>query len=196
MNRSDFGHSPGMTIGIILGSIREGRAGEGVARWVHEQAAGRDGAEFELIDLKTFDVPLLTAPVPPAAAEKNYESENVRRWSQAIDACAGYIFVTPEYNHGVPGAFKNAVDTLGSEWFGKTVGFVSYGADGGIRAVEQWRQIVANFQMLDVRAQVSLSLFGEFGEDGFTPADRRAGELATLLDQLIGLTDQVSRTPR
>ncbi len=185
-----------MTIGIILGTIREGRAGEAVAQWVHQHASRREGTEFEVIDLKAFDVPLLTAPVPPAAAEKKYDSENVRRWSQAIDACDGFIFVTPEYNHGVPGALKNAVDTLGSEWFGKTVGFVSYGADGGIRAVEQWRQIVANFQMLDVRAQVALSLFREFGDDGFTPEERRAGELDTLLDQLIPLTDQVSRTPR
>ena len=84
------------------------------------------------------------------------------------------------------------MDSLGSEWFGKTVGFVSYGADGGVRAVEQWRQIVANFQMLDVRAQVSLSLFTEFGADGFTPLERRAGELAGLLDQLITLTAKVS----
>lgn len=91
----------------------------------------------------------------------------------------------------MPGAFKNAVDSLGSEWFGKTVGFVAYGADGGVRAVEQWRQIVANFQMLDVRAQVSLSLFAEFGADGFTPLERRVGELAALFDQLITLTAKV-----
>ncbi|WP_285028944.1 NAD(P)H-dependent oxidoreductase [Mycolicibacterium sp. lyk4-40-TYG-92] len=181
-----------MRIGIIVGSIRDGRAGAGVGAWVAEQAAGRDDAQFELIDLKTFDVPLLTSATVPAAAKKQYESENVQRWSAAIDACDGFIFVTPEYNHGVPGAFKNAVDSLGSEWFGKTVGFVSYGADGGVRAVEQWRQIVANFQMLDVRAQVSLSLFTEFGADGFTPLDRRPGELAGLLDQLITLTAKVS----
>lgn len=181
-----------MTIGIILGTIREGRAGERVAHWVYEHASRREGTKFEAIDLKDFDVPLLTAPLPPAAAERQYESENVLRWSQAIDNCDGFIFVTPEYNHGVPGALKNAVDTLGPEWFGKTVGFVSYGADGGVRAVEQWRQIVTNFQMLDVRAQVSLSLFQEFGDGGFTPAERRAGELDALLDQLITLTDLVT----
>lgn len=181
-----------MRIGIIVGSIRDGRSGAGVGSWVAEQATQRDDAQFELIDLKTFDVPLLTAATVPAAAKKQYESENVQRWSAAIDACDGFIFVTPEYNHGVPGAFKNAVDSLGSEWFGKTVGFVSYGADGGVRAVEQWRQIVANFQMLDVRAQVSLSLFTEFGSDGFTPLERRAGELAGLLDQLITLTAKVT----
>jgi NAD(P)H-dependent FMN reductase len=184
-----------MTIGIIIGSIREGRAGAGVAKWVAEQVARRDATEFEVIDLKEFDVPLLTAAVTPVAANRQYDSENVRRWSQAIDACEGFVFVTPEYNHGVPGALKNAVDSLGPEWFGKPVGFVSYGADGGIRAVEQWRQIVANFQMLGVRAQVSLSLFREFDDDGFNPQERRAAELDTLLDQLVSLTARLGISP-
>ena len=88
----------------------------------------------------------------------------------------------------MPGALKNAVDSLGPEWTGKTVGFVSYGADGGIRAVEQWRQIVANFQMVDVRARVAISLFAEFGEGGFQPAERRTAELTALLDQLVAST--------
>lgn len=183
-----------MTIGIITGSIRDGRAGADVGRWVAEHAARHTDTRFEILDLKTFDVPLLTAAVPPAMADRQYDSEQVRRWGQAVDACDGFIFVTPEYNHGVPGAFKNAVDSLGPEWFGKTVGFVSYGADGGVRAVEQWRQIVANMQMFDVRAQVALSLFGEFGPGGFTPAGRRPGELSVLLDQLITLTELHGRS--
>ncbi|MUL44384.1 NAD(P)H-dependent oxidoreductase [Mycobacterium sp. CBMA293] len=181
-----------MRIGIVIGSIREGRSGAAVGAWVAEHAAQRTDAQFEVIDLKAFDVPLLTSATVPAAAGKQYESDNVKRWSAAIDACDGFVFVTPEYNHGVPGALKNAVDSLGSEWSSKTVGFVSYGADGGVRSVEQWRQIIVNFQMLDVRAQVSLSLFAEFGADGFTPLERRTGELTTLLDQLISLTAKVN----
>jgi NAD(P)H-dependent FMN reductase len=134
----------------------------------------------------------MAAATLPAMANRQYDSANVTRWGQAIDACDGFVFVTPEYNHGVPGALKNAVDSLGPEWNGKTVGFVSYGADGGIRSVEQWRQIIANFQMLDVRTQVSISVFKEFGADGFAPAERRSTELAALLDQLVTLTGKVS----
>lgn len=181
-----------MKIGIIVGSIRDGRSGKAVGDWVAERAAQHGDADFALLDLKEFDVPLLTSATVPAAANKQYDSPNVTRWSQAVDSCDGFVFVTPEYNHGVPGAFKNALDNLGSEWMNKTVGFVSYGADGGTRAVEQWRQIVANFSMLDVRAQVSLSLFTDFGADGFAPQERRAGELATVLDQLIALTAKVT----
>ncbi|MFN8111505.1 MAG: NAD(P)H-dependent oxidoreductase [Thermoleophilia bacterium] len=177
-----------MRIGIIIGSIREGRKGEHVARWVHEVAAARGDADLTLIDLKLFDVPPLTAPTVPAAANRDYDSPQVVAWGAAIDACDGFVFVTPEYNHGVPGAFKNAVDCLGPEWTGKAVGFVSYGADGGVRAVEHWRQIMANFQMVDVRAQVALSLFMDFDDSGFAPVARRAGELGGLLDQLVAAT--------
>ena len=62
--------------------------------------------------------------------------------------------------------------------------FVSYVADNGVRAVEHWRQIVANFHMVGVRQQVSLSRFREFGDDGLALLDRRDGELDTLFDQL------------
>ncbi|GAA5026609.1 NADPH-dependent FMN reductase [Microbacterium fluvii] len=176
-----------MKIGIVIGSIREGRKGRSVGEWVHAVADENGGAEFELIDLKEFEVPLLTASVNPAAANRQYDSPNVRRWSAAIDACDGFVFVTAEYNHGVPGAFKNAVDSLGPEWMGKPVAFVSYGSVGGVRSVEQWRQIIANFSMIGVRAQVTLSNFTEFDGAQVTPGDRKPDDLRTALDQLLAL---------
>ncbi len=182
-----------MKIGIVIGSIRDGRNGKAIGDWVAARAAERTDAEFVTVDLKEFDLPLMASATLPAMADRKYESDNVTRWSRAIDSCDGFVFVTPEYNHGVPGALKNAVDSLGPEWTGKTIGFVSYGADGGIRSVEQWRQIVANFQMLDIRAQVSISVFAEFGTDGFAPSARRPAELSTLLDQLVSLTAKLAR---
>lgn len=174
-------------IGIVIGSIRRGRKGAAVGAWVERVAAAREDARFSVLDVASYDLPLLTEETLPAAADRQYESERVRRWSRAVDSCDAYVFVTPEYNHGVPGAFKNAVDCLAPEWTGKPVGFVSYGSESGVRAVEQWRQIVANFEMVDVRAQVSMSTFAEFGDGGaFTPAERREGELGRLLDQLLG----------
>lgn len=177
-----------MKIGIILGSIRQERSGASVARWVADQAVSREGVDYELIDLKAFDVPLLTSATVPGAANKQYDDERVRNWSTAIDDCDGFVFVTPEYNHGVPGALKNAFDSLGNEWADKAVAFVSYGAEGGVRAVEHWRQIVANFHMYGVRQQISMSLFSEFGPEGVQPAERRADEIATLFDQLEAAT--------
>jgi NAD(P)H-dependent FMN reductase len=149
-------------------------------------ARERADAEVALLDVKGFDLPFQTSPVLPAMAGRSYDDARVTEWSEAVDACDAFVFVTAEYNHGVPGAFKNAVDLLAPEWAGKTVGFVSYGAVGGVRSVEQWRQIIANFPMTGIRTQVTLSSFTEFDDDGsFAPTERHAEGVRALLDDLI-----------
>ena len=182
-----------MKIGIVIGSVRDGRFGEGVGQWVTEAAQQREAATYEVLDLKEINVPLLTAATVPGAANKQYEDANVTAWSQAVDSCNGFVFITPEYNHGVPGAMKNAYDSLGMEWWGKPVAFVSYGAAEGVRAVEQWRQIVGNFEQYDVRNQVSLSIFNDVDDNGFAPQERRAGELDTMLGDLEKLVAQLAK---
>lgn len=174
-----------MKIAVIVGSIRTERSTQPVAEYVYRIAADRPGdATYELVDLADFDVPLLTASVHPMAAKKKHDDANVQRWSDAIDSFDGYVFVTPEYNHGVPGGFKNAVDSLGSEWVGKPVAFVGHGSVGGVRAIEQWRQIVTNFSMPIVRAELNFHLFAHWKDGEFTPAERQDGEVNAMLDQL------------
>lgn len=181
-----------MQIGIIGGSIREKRKSDTVARWVLEIANKRDDAEYTYLDLREFNVPLLTSGVHPMAAKRQYDSNEVRAWSAAVDACDAYVFVTPEYNHAVPGAFKNAVDSLGPEWVGKAVAFVGYGAVGGVRAIENWRQIVANFQMVGVRAEVNLNTFFDYSGDEFTPLERREASVNALLDNLVRVAGKLA----
>ncbi|MDA8440104.1 MAG: NAD(P)H-dependent oxidoreductase [Propionibacterium sp.] len=174
-----------MKIAIVVGSIREGRVGSSVGSWVLESLGHRDDATFELVELADHHLPLFTSRTLPAAAKGHYDDPAAQAWGDTIARFDGYIFVTPEYNHGIPGAFKNAYDTLGVEWQHKAVAFVSYGANDGVRAVEQWRQVVANASMFAVRASVGLSLFSEFGHGGLRPSDRRTGELAAMADQLV-----------
>lgn len=180
-----------MQVGIVIGSIREGRKGAAVGEWVHERASQREDAAFGLVDLQALDVPLLTTNVQPGGGNRVYDSPQVREWSAAVDACDAFVFVTPEYNHGVPGAFKNAYDSLGPEWVGKPVAFVSYGGAGGVRAVEHWRPVVANLQQFGVRAQVALSTNTEWTHGEFRPHDRHLTELDALLDMLIAATGKL-----
>lgn len=176
-----------MRIGIVIGSIRQQRFGEGVGRWVADRAEGRTAAEYVLIDLRDFNVPLFTSATHPMMAKKQYDSAEVNAWSQAIDSCDGFIFVTPEYNHSFPGAFKNAVDSLGAEWMGKAVGFVAYGTVGGSRAIEAWRDVVANFSMFDIRAEVNfVAGFDYHRGEPFASSERRDKELDVLFEQLEG----------
>ena len=84
-------------IGIIIGTTRDNSAGKVVGEWLYDLAHGRqDGVEYTLLDLKEFDVPLLTTDVIPATANKQYADEKVQAWSDAVDACDGFVFVTPE----------------------------------------------------------------------------------------------------
>lgn len=177
-----------MKIAVIEGSIRAGRKAAPVAQWVMEAANKRDDAEFELLRLVDFNLPLFDGAVPPGAANRNYDSAEVTKWSQAIDAVDALIIISPEYNHGIPGALKNAIDSIGPEFQNKVAAVVGYGADGGVRATEQLRLVLANFNMYVVRNQISLNLFTEFSEDGLQLAERRDAELSALLDAVVAAT--------
>ena len=173
-----------LKIGIIIGSTRPGRVGESVAKWVHQHATQRKDAEFELVDIVEFDLPLLDEPVPPSMGK--YSKDHTKRWAAKIQTFDAFIFVTPEYNHATSGALKNAIDFLYREWNNKAAGFVGYGSAGGVRAVENLRLIMAEVQIATVRAQVSLSLATDFENySTFKPAAYHEKTLATLFDQVI-----------
>src|SRR3954468_2357816 len=129
-----------LKVGIILGSTRPNRNGEAVAKWVYEIAQKRMDAEFELVDIKDFNLPLLDEPTPPSMGQ--YTKEHTKVWAAKIDSFDAFVFVTPEYNHGTSGALKNAIDYLYKEWNNKSAGFVAYGSAGGTRAVEHLRLVM------------------------------------------------------
>ena len=145
-----------LKIAIIIGSTRPGRNGVAVANCVYDVALKRSDAEFELVDIKDFDLPLLDEPMPPVMGQ--YSKPHTKVWAAKIDSFDGYVFVTPEYNHGTSGALKNAIDFLFAEWNNKAAGFVSYGGASGARAVEQLRLNLAEVQMATVRLQVLFSI--------------------------------------
>jgi len=171
-------------LAIIIGSTRPGRKADAVARWVNDIAGKRRDAEIELVDIQDFNLPLLDEPIPPSQGK--YSKPHTKAWAAKIDAFDAFVFVTPEYNHGIPGALKNAIDYLYREWNNKAAGFVSYGSASGTRAVEQLRLVMGELQIADVRAQVMLSLFTDFENfTVFKPAPHHENSVNTLLDQVI-----------
>lgn len=173
-----------LKIGIILGSVREGRNGEAVANWMYEFAKNKGGAEYELVDLAKYDLPLLGAKV--AEADQAKAEENITAWKEKMASFDGYIFVTPEYNHSIGGALKNATDYLNPEVNNKAAGFVGYGSLGGTRAHENLRLILGELQVADVRTAVTFSLMTDFENFSvFKPADYHADNANGMLDQVI-----------
>ena len=171
-------------IGIIIGSTRPGRNAEAVAKWVYETTSKRNDAEFELVDIKDYNLPLLDEPIPASMGQ--YLHPHTKTWAEKIKSLDAFIFITGEYNHSIPAALKNAIDYIYAEWNNKAAGFVSYGSAGGARAVEQLRLIMGELQVADVRTQVMLSLFNDFENFSiFKPLPSHEKTLNNMLNQLI-----------
>ncbi|GLW11242.1 FMN reductase [Microtetraspora sp. NBRC 13810] len=178
-------------IAIVIGSTRPRRRGAAVARWAAGVADRHAGGEvaFEIVDLAEYGLPLLDEPVPALFGE--YQHAHTARWAETIGSFDGFVFVTPEYNHGVPAAMKNAIDFLFAEWHDKAAGFIGYGVHGGTRAVEHLRLTMAELKVATVRGQVALSLFTDFEitdptQPGlFTPGEHQEPALTEMLDEVV-----------
>lgn len=170
-------------IGVVVGTTRPGRKALAVAQWAIDQLSHRGDAQFELVDIADFGLPVLDEPRP--AGSGHYTHEHTKAWARAIAPFDGYIWVTPEYNHSLPGSFKNALDFIHGEWVDKSVGFITYGAVGGARCAETLRLIAAQFSMADVRAQVMLFLDDDFDGNLPTPRPRAMKSLNSLADQVV-----------
>ncbi|EGA90773.1 flavin reductase [Planococcus donghaensis MPA1U2] len=176
-------------IGIITGSTRPRRNSLQVAQWVKDIADKRGDAEYELVDLAEFNLPMYAEPVS-AGATQDYQTPEAIPWAKKIKELDGYVFICPEYNHGVTSALKNAIDYLYPEWNNKAAGIVSYGTSGGVRAAEALRIILAELQVATVRTHVAMSLFTDFVKmHEFKPADFHEKSVTTLLDQVNAWTN-------
>lgn len=154
-----------------------------MAAWVRGIAAARDTIEVVDVDVADFELPNTLVP-----------NDDTERFTRTIGACDAFVFVTPEYNHGVPGSLKTALDTVKYEWRAKPVGFVSYGGlGGGVRATEQLRQITAELHMVSVRDAVSLHRVRKrFDNEGGIDDAAAVDALGRLLDQVEWWADAVA----
>lgn len=151
-----------MKIGIISGSVREGNNAAAVSQWILDFAHNRndEGVEYELVSLADYDLPLLGAKLPIERQEA--ASAAIQAWSEKIASFDGHVFVTPEYNHAVGGALKNAIDFLKPEVANKAAALVGYGSLGGARAHENLRVILGELSVATVRTTTNFSLMTDF----------------------------------
>jgi NAD(P)H-dependent FMN reductase len=141
-------------IGIVISTTREGRFGDKAAAWIRDIAAARGDLEVEIIDLRDYPMPFFDEPASPIYAPPR--DAVARRWGQKVAGLDGFIFVTAEYNHGVPAVLKNALDYAYKEFNRKPAAFVGYGGVGAARSVEQLRLIGIELQMAPTRAAVHI----------------------------------------
>jgi NAD(P)H-dependent FMN reductase len=165
-------------VAVIVGSTREGRFGGTVADWFVGEASERGDMVIDLIDLAELDLPMALPLVPAPRAQAYVER---------IGLADAFVVITPEYNHGYPASLKQAIDLPRDEWREKPVGFVSYGGvSGGLRAVEQLRQVFAELHVVTMRDSISFAMAWEqFDESGELLDPTSGNRSATaMLDQL------------
>lgn len=144
-----------LQIGVILGSTRIGRFADRPAQWLMSLAQPCAGATFELLDLRDYPLPFFDQPKSPLREPS--QNEVAQRWARKLAALDGFVFVTGEYNHGIPAVLKNALDHVYAEFNRKPAGFVGYGNAGAARAIEQLRLTLVELQVAPLRGAVHLS---------------------------------------
>ena len=169
---------------VVIASTRPGRAGGAIGTWFADLARMHGGFDVDVADLAELDLPFHDEPAHPRLGR--YEHDHTKQWSAQVAAADAVVFVMPEYNYSFSAPLKNAFDYLHNEWKYKPVGFVSYGGvSGGMRAVQQFKQVVTTLTMLPVPVQVALTNFAEHLRDGaFRPDEGAEAAAKTMLDEL------------
>jgi NAD(P)H-dependent FMN reductase len=165
-----------LNIGIILGSIRAGRVSPQVGNWVKKIADKRGDANYEVVDIADYKLPL----------EGTGQEPGFVAWSEKLYSLDGFVFIVPEYNHSIPAVLKQVLDSAHVEWNNKAAGIVSYGSTGGARAAEHLRGILGELKVADVRKHPTLSIFTDFKDfTVFAPAKLHINNVHDMLNETI-----------
>lgn len=183
-------------IAIVVGSLREGSINRRIARSICAFSSDRLDCRFvEIGDLPLYNQDSDAGPPP--------EFVRFRREIAAVD---GVLFCTPEYNRGIPGVLKNAID-VGSRPYGQSVWdkkpaaivSASPGAIGGFGANHQLRQVCV-FLNMPVMQQPEAYLGhvknDQFDEDGCLRDGPLKDIVTTLADAFADWVDLIVRGRR
>ncbi len=166
-------------IPIILGTAREGRRSEHVARFVFEEMKKHNGIETEFLDVRDFRI---------AATDDSGKSDVAKKLSAFIAHADGVIIVSPEYNHGYPGELKMMLDMSDGEYARKPIAIcgVSGGGMGGVRMVEQLRSVCIGLGAVPILEAVYFSNIEKlFDEKGVIQDDSYQKRVSKMLDELM-----------
>ncbi|HEX4708614.1 MAG TPA: NADPH-dependent FMN reductase [Candidatus Udaeobacter sp.] len=165
-------------IPVILGTARQGRESENVARFVFEQTRKRAGVETELIDVRTL----------PMRLDDAGEQMKEAKFSATIERCDGLIIVAPEYNHGYPGLLKHALDMNLKEYIHKAVGIcgVSAGPFGGARVIEALLPVMRELGLVTIFEDVNFGNVQDlFDQNGNLLDQKYVRRIDKFLNELV-----------
>jgi NAD(P)H-dependent FMN reductase len=175
-------NSARLSIPLLLGTPRKARESESVARWVLGKLQGRDEIDSQFFDVRDFDLP-----------RDHYGTEIGElfpEWRDAIIRADGLVIVTPEYNHGYPGALKSVLDLLLKEYIHKAVAFVgvSAGPWGGTRVIEACVPMVRELGLAVTFTDLNFpSAADKFDKEGKLLDSAYENRVQGFIDELVWL---------
>lgn len=175
---------------IITSTVRPGRKGPVIAKWVAGEVQKHGAFEAEILELGEINLPLMNEAVHPIM--RQYEHEHTKQWSAKIDEADAFIFVTAEYDYSYPAPLKNAIEYLVHEWAYKPSGIVSYsiGPFAGVRAAMSLKTDLLSLKNIALAEAVNIPSFNQFiNEEGdFVPNELLVNSLKLTLNQLVRWT--------
>jgi NAD(P)H-dependent FMN reductase len=188
-------------LGIVIGSIRQGRVTDRLAKWVANEAKETHGFETSIIDLKDFPMPLFDEAISPQFNPDRKAPKDVQVWLDAVAGCDAIALVTPEYNRSYSSVLKNALDYLDFQLQHKPVMLVAHGSTGGAQAVSHLRAVVPGVLGVSVphALMVNGSVADVVDENGTVSEEVKsnpygpAGSLKRALDDLVWYTEALNK---
>lgn len=150
-----------MKLQVIIGTTRQGRNSERLAKWVADEAGKMDDTTVEIVDLVEYPMPFFDEPISPRYNPNRVINPAVAKWLDKISEADAYVFVTPEYNHSITGVLKNAIDYITFELTHKPATIVSHGTVGGARATMQLKDILSESQAAVIPKTVAFAGAGQ-----------------------------------
>ena len=189
-----------MKLAVIVGTTRANRQSLKEAKWVAKTAESMDDVSVKLIDLMDFPLPFFAEPMSPRYNPNREIDPSVKKWLDAIRDYDAYVFVTPEYNHSIPGVLKNALDYVTSEFVHKPAAVVSHGSVGGARATMHLKEILSESRAVVIPSGVAFTGVSEGIDDEGNISEAiqanpygPAGALTATLDDLKWYSDALAK---
>jgi NAD(P)H-dependent FMN reductase len=190
-----------MKVAVIIGAVREGRKTPAQAKWVMKTLETMDDVDAELVDLRDYPMPIFNEPVSPRYNPDRQIDASAQKWLDKLTEFEAYVFVTPEYNHNMPGALKNAIDYVDWQLNRKPAAVVSHGSAGGARAEVALKETLSESRMVPMSTIPGVAMTGmseRIDEDGNLNEEDKANPygpqsaLETLLKELKWYSDALS----
>lgn len=188
-----------MKIGIIIGSVRQGRVSDKYAKWIADELVKKEEVEVSIIDLKDYQLPMMDEAISPQFNPNREVSGSVKDWLDKLAEQDSYIVVTPEYNRSISGVLSNALDFVAFQMAKKPVGIATHGSSFGAQAVSHLRGIIPGLQAITIPTFLGMPYADmlKFSDDGqYTGenAEYRSQALTGFIDELIWYTGKLKET--